>query len=177
MAEELIVVEEKRRQQASSGLHHGELTEVKNYGLVPDFNGEKKLRGGFGWELQDEKDADGKNIVIYESFNLTIEKKSRLRKILTEILGHEPDDKIVLNQLIGTECNLIVQHNHKNGEVYANIEGHFPLQPGSTTSKAKSQPFGGTSAGTYGAKGAANVRKSKSEIEDPTTITGKDEAY
>lgn len=150
MPEELIVVEKKRYQRPTPGLHHGNAIDVKDYGLVTDFRGEKRRRCALVWELQDEKDAEGKPIVIYESFNLTIEKKSRLRKIWTEIFGREPDDKIVLNQLKGIECNLVVQHNHKDGEVYANVEGHFPLQPRSAAaaSKPKNQPSGGNSSGT-----------------------------
>jgi len=174
MAEELIVIEKKRYQLPTPGLHHGKVIDVKDYGLVTDFRGEKRRRCALVWELQDEKDSEGRPIVIYESFNLTIEKKSRLRKIWTEIFGREPDDKIVLNQLVGIECNLVVQHNHKNGEVYANVEGHFPLTSRNVPRKAKNQPSDRNSSGTNGAEGVTGVRKPKSEIEDPTTITDKD---
>jgi hypothetical protein len=176
MTEEQIVVRKKHHQLTAQGMHHGRLIEVKNYGLVADFRGERKLRGAFVWELQDEQDAEGKPLVIYESFNLSIEKKSRLRQILTEILGTEPNDEIVLNDLEGTECNLVVKHRRsdKDGEMYANIEGHFPLAVKSATTKAK----------TAGASGASEVfvaRESKRETRtqkphDPT-LTDEEISY
>jgi hypothetical protein len=140
------VVKRKQYAKASEGIHPGRLVKFKNLGLV-EYMGEKRPRGNFDWIILDESDELGAPIHVYESFNLTIENKSRLGKILTEMLGMPPDDEIVLEGLVGTECGLEIRHNANDGKIYANIEKHLPHAPrektkaaGARTVVARSQP-------------------------------------
>ena len=154
------VVRKKQYARASEGIHPGRMVKSNDLGIV-EYKGERKPRGNFDWIVLDESDELGAPIHVFESFNLTIENKSRLLKILTEILGKPPDEEIDLEDLEGTECDLLIRHNERDGKVYANIENHIPYR--SKAEKAKAA----------GARTKTVITRNQPE-EDPTEITDAD---
>lgn len=114
------------------GTVQGTLAEVRDLGLVDQtFNGvTKKVRKVlFRWQLA-ELDAEKQPKRIYSRFSLSLHEKSSLRKTLAQIFGKQPPSTLDLDTLVGTNSNLVIQHNESNGKQYANIVAYLKLPAG-----------------------------------------------
>ena len=102
------------------------LTEIKDLGIVETKNGPKdKVR--FVWSTTTERSTQGESFKIFQSFSKSLHPMSYLFKTLRQITGENPTDGFNLVTLIGTEVQLIIQHNERDGVVYANVAAIIPL--------------------------------------------------
>ena len=159
------IVRKKEYQKLSEGLHHCRLFKFNNRGVI-SYMGEERPRGNFEWIALDEKDSQRNPVHVFESFNpTTIEPKSTLLRILTQ-MGVDTDGDVVLEDLEGTECDLVIQHNKGvNGTVYADIVNHLPHKPKEEIKEAKTKAAGAS---------AKTVVTRSQPKEDPVTIKDED---
>jgi hypothetical protein len=113
---------------ASEGAHRAQLLQVKDLGLQETRFGAKH-RVRFVWEIEDERAPDGSTLRCFQSFNLSFDVKSHLRKAVKQILGRDPGDRFDLESLAGTRATLIVGHDEgAEGKLYANVRAVLPVK-------------------------------------------------
>lgn len=145
------------------GMYRGQLTTIEELGPTMTPNGEKD-RVRFIWTLE-EKDEEGNPFRVFESFNLSIHPKSLLSKTIFEITGKSPGQEFELNDLVGSELNLVLQHNTNefDGRTYCNIAARLRPSTAAETAEAKRV----TTA-------VAKVNAQATTTTDPNTITDED---
>lgn len=105
------------------GLWRAVCVDVVDLGMVKSEWGEKhKCR--IVWELEKEM-GDGKRYTASKQYGLSLHHKSTLYKDLKSWRGREFTqeelDGFDLEKVIGAPCNLLIQHDEKDGSVYGNV--------------------------------------------------------
>jgi hypothetical protein len=123
---------------APAGVHQAVCVDVIDKGLqdVPGFNGgpaKKKHMISIAWQIN-ERRQDGKRFVIYRRYALSLNEKASLRKDLESWRGrpftHDEEMGFDLDNLLGVNCLLNVQHTARDGRTYANVSSVMPLMRG-----------------------------------------------
>lgn len=89
---------------------------------------EKKQRKVLlGFELPDEKMADGRPFAVSAQYTLSLSEKARLRATLEAWRGQQFTEEETggfdISKLLGVPCMLTVVHNKSGEKTYANIAG------------------------------------------------------
>lgn len=108
---------------APEGVHSGVCVDVADLGMQPGPYGSKhKVR--LTWELE-ERMPDGKPYITSKFYNLSLHEKSGLHKDLKAWRGKPftPEELkgFDVEKVLGAPVTLIIEHNEKDGSVYANI--------------------------------------------------------
>jgi hypothetical protein len=114
-----LVAEYKEFELPTPGVHAAEIVEVVDKGVVDTAWG-KKHRIAFKYKL-DQKDSEGENIVVMESFNLVLGERSRLEERAIDLLGARPDRRYDFNLLKGWTGQVVIKHQVKDGKTYGNV--------------------------------------------------------
>lgn len=72
------------------------------------------------WQLS-EKMEDGRPFTIGRRYGLSLNEKSSLFKDVKSWFGKAPPQELDVEKLIGSNCQLVVQHNERDGSTYANV--------------------------------------------------------
>lgn len=124
-----LQLKRKEFELPSEGPHDATLTEIKDLGVVPTAFGSKE-RVRFSWTL-DTKGADGKQLMVVQSFNATWNPMSSVWKVYQQITGKQPPSDVNLEKLKGNRCCLYVMHKaDKTGKLWANILRLSPIKNG-----------------------------------------------
>lgn len=110
----------------------GVLADIVDKGMV-----ENKFKPGtqqhkcyFVW-LVEEEDEDGRNKRVFQSFTVSLNEKSSLRKFLKTLGITEFPEAFDLETLIGTKRILVLSsEDGANGKTYVNITATMPLKKG-----------------------------------------------
>lgn len=108
---------------APEGVHDAVCVDVADLGVVDTtWNGETKSQHKVRivWQLG-TKMEDGRPYSIGRRYGLTLHEKSALFKDLKTWFGKAPPDNFDLEKLIGQNCQIVVSHNERDGQVYANV--------------------------------------------------------
>lgn len=108
---------------APEGVHPAVCVDVVDKGMVTGAYGTKhKLR--IVWEIAELMD-DGRPFTVGKTYTASLHEKSVLRKDLKSWRGREftPEELrgFDTEKVVGAPCQLVVQHEEKNGETYANV--------------------------------------------------------
>ena len=120
---------------APEGVHDAVCCDVADLGIVETtWQGETKSQHKVRlvWQLA-AKMEDGRPYSIGRRYGLTLHEKSSLAKDLKSWFGKAPPDNLDLEKLIGQNCQLVIVHSERDGQVYANVQS--VLKPGKTKLK------------------------------------------
>lgn len=109
---------------APEGVHDAVCCDVADLGIVETtWQGETKQQHKVRivWQLA-AKMEDGRPFSIGRRYGLTLHEKSSLFKDLKTWFGKAPPDNFDLEKLIGQNCQIVVVHNEREGQVYANVQ-------------------------------------------------------
>lgn len=114
------------------GVHDVVLAAIQDLGIVPSaFDGTERQKVRFIY-LSNEKDSQtGEPILVIQSMTNSLHEKATLRKTIKGILGKDPGDKPLADEkLVGTQCQIVVEHTESNGRTYANVVTTMPQRNG-----------------------------------------------
>jgi hypothetical protein len=109
---------------APEGVHDAVCCDVADLGIVETtWQGETKSQHKVRivWQLG-TKMEDGRPYSIGRRYGLTLHEKSSLAKDLKSWFGKPAPDNFDLEKLIGQNCQIVVTHNERDGQVYANVQ-------------------------------------------------------
>lgn len=111
----------------------GVLADVVDKGLIDNkFKpGTKVHKCYFVWIVAEE-DSDGANKRVFQSFTVSLNEKSSLRKFLATLgIKEFPGGRFELDSLIGTERMMVLsQEDGSDGKSYIKITATMPLKKG-----------------------------------------------
>jgi hypothetical protein len=123
----IIVSRKKKYELAAAGTHLAALVDVTTRDAAPTRFGPRDqvmLR----WLIADGDGEpvvgkDMKPVTAIESFTRSLADTSNLRKRVRSILGRDPGDDFDLDQLLGVNVRLEIEHVTRGEKTYANITG------------------------------------------------------
>lgn len=104
---------------APEGTWDAVLCDVVDLGLCDTQYG-KKHQIRLVWQIS-EKMEDGRPFTIGRRYGLSLNEKSSLFKDVKSWFGKVPPAELDLEKLIGQNCQVVVQHNERDGSTYANV--------------------------------------------------------
>ncbi len=139
----IIIKNESNFVPAPDGVHEAVCVDVVDLGMVDtQFGAKHKIKFVFEIaELMENK----KRFTIGQRFNVSMHKKSTLRAFLKTWRGRDFTEEEMKSfdaeKVIGAPAQIIVTHDEKEGEIYANITGIVrsknPLKPSGEYKRAK----------------------------------------
>lgn len=125
-----ITSTDKVYEKLSENIHPAVLVDVIDLGEVAtEFGPKLKCRLVY---MTNEKDTEGNRKLAFETFTQSLHEKASLTKRVKS-LGFTPADGFDLDQMIGVNARLVIQHNEgkgKNaGKVYANVANTLKPSP------------------------------------------------
>jgi len=123
---------------APAGVHQAVCVDVIDKGMVevPGYDGKppaKKHLITLAWQINKLRD-DGKRFVLYRRYTLSLNEKAALRRDLESWRGRaftrEEEAGFDVENVIGKNCLINVQHNTKDAKTYANVISVMPLIEG-----------------------------------------------
>lgn len=155
-----VTVSSKSYEIPPEGVHQAVVVDIVDLGMKETPWGMKpKVRIVF--EL-DKKKRDGKPFTAIKQFTAVLGEKANLDRFIAAIRGKalSADERVKfrLSSLVGLSCQLLLQHEEKNGKRFANI---------TTGLKAGENPY--IASGTYKrpepkAEGAPSVKPAAEQI-------------
>lgn len=132
-----IIVTEKARALAPTGMHTGVLYQIIQVGTIfSKFYGTSSKKIDFSWELPDELMESGKPFSVRKRYTESLGKKAILAADLTSWLGALPGKGFVINDLLGKACNLSIIHEvGTDGVIREKITAISPLKKGEKAPK------------------------------------------
>lgn len=115
-----LVVKKTVYERMTEGLHNVVITAVKDLGMVDTQNGPKH-KAAIVFTAQDQKDKEGKPVDALLRVNLSLGQKSTLAKTLNQLGYTNVGSEFDLEEIIGTKCQIVIEHAEKDGETYANV--------------------------------------------------------
>ena len=121
-----LVIKPKTYENLTEGLHNVTITKVEDLGLQ-ETNFGTKDRARLVFTAADQKDKEGNPVDIFMTVTKSLHAKSQLGKALAALkipVGAEFD----LNDVVGVKCQIVVQHNEKDGKTFANVASIIPIK-------------------------------------------------
>jgi hypothetical protein len=120
----MIISEKSNYTPAPEGMHNAVCVDIVDLGLV-DSQWGKKPCIRLVWELPEVLMEDGRPFLVFNRYNPSLNEKANLRKHLQSWRGRPfTSDELKgfdLESIIGKNCQILIQHNHDDGKIYANI--------------------------------------------------------
>lgn len=113
----------KQQELISEGLHQAVIADVvlvENVETSWGLQTQVRLQ----WltdQLGTQPENKGKRLPVWSQYRASLHEKSKLRGVLFKILGYDPGPTFDVEQLVGTNAMLIVEHNENEGIVYSNV--------------------------------------------------------
>lgn len=105
---------------APEGVHDGVCIDiVEGIRRATPWGEKDKIR--IVWELPEVLQTDGRPFIVMKEYTPSIAEKSNLYRDLKGWFGRGPEDEFDTDDLIGHNAQLVVQHNEKGENTYANI--------------------------------------------------------
>ena len=123
-----LVIKDKVYEQLTEGLHNVIITKVNDLGLQETQFGAKK-RLSVVMTAQDQNDKEGKAVDVLMFFTQSLHSKSALVKNLLSPLGFTVNNEFDVENLIGTKCQVVIQHKESDGKTYANVTAVLKNRP------------------------------------------------
>lgn len=143
-----LIISAKKYTPAPEGLHQAVCVDVVDLGVVETNFGKKEMVR-IVWELSAEME-DGRPFIIGRRYTPSLHEKARLHKDLKAWRGRAfTTEELVsfdLEKVIGAPCQILVQHEERDGTIYGNIaaitkaEPHIKLQPSGHYIRVKDRP-------------------------------------
>jgi hypothetical protein len=123
---------------APVGAHQAVCVDVIDKGIVEvTYAGKtkKQHKVSLAWQIDETRD-DGKRFLVYKRYTLSLNEKATLRKDLESWRGRaftrDEEMGFDVEQVIGANCLISVQHNVSGDKTYANVVAVMPLAKGMT---------------------------------------------
>lgn len=123
---------------APVGAHQAVCVDVIDKGIVEvTYAGKtkKQHKVSLAWQIDELRD-DGKRFLVYKRYTLSLNEKATLRKDLESWRGkpftRDEEMGFDVEQVIGANCLVSVQHNVSGDKTYANVVAVMPLAKGMT---------------------------------------------
>lgn len=126
-----LIAKKKQFEKLTEGLHNVTITKIEDIGVVDTAFGAKD-RAAIYFTAQDQKDKEGKPVDARMSVNKVLGAKSTLGQLIVK-LGIPVGEEFDLNDLIGTKCQVVIEHKEKDGEIYANVVSVLKLKSSAPT--------------------------------------------
>lgn len=132
---------------APEGVHNAVCVDVVDLGMVENQWG-RKHQLKIVWEI-DAKMDDGRPFLVQKRYTASLHEKSTLAKDLKGWRGRaftaEEIKGFDTEKIVGAACQLVIQHNEKDGAVYANVQsilkaGQTRIQPSGGYKRVKDRP-------------------------------------
>lgn len=128
-----LVVKKTVYEKMTEGMHNVVITKVEDIGMVDTQNGPKH-KAAITFTAQDQKDKEGKPVDAQWRVNLSLGAKSTLAKILGQLGYTNVGAEFDLEEIIGTKCQIVIEHAEKDGTVYANVASILKQKKATATS-------------------------------------------
>jgi hypothetical protein len=112
-----LVIEKRVSEQMTEGLHSVTITKVEDLGLQETRFG---MRDCTAIYFTPDDHREGKPVDVRMRLVKSLHPESSLGKLLTA-LNLPFGDRLDLNVLVGVRCEVVIQHEMKDGQIYANI--------------------------------------------------------
>jgi DnaJ-class molecular chaperone len=109
------------------GSHHVRIREIKDLPMVQTKFG-KKDKLLFVLDT-DQLDSQGNPRKLFQRCNKNLHAKSALRKFIKSVTGEDPGNEFDVETLLGREFDVQVEHNERDGRVFADIAAIIRLKP------------------------------------------------
>jgi len=124
----MSVITRKVYERLSEGLHNVTITKVDDLGVQDTQYGPKeKIRVVF--TAADQKDKEGKAVDAIATYTKSLNQKSGFVKQLLAPLGVTPGAEFDTDDLVGTKCQIVIQHKEADGQTYANVTAVLRIRP------------------------------------------------
>jgi hypothetical protein len=124
----MSVVTKKVFEQLTEGLHNVTITKVEDIGpQETNFGTKDMLRVTF--TSSDQKDKEGKFVDVRPRYNKSLHAKSAFVKALLAPLGFTAGAAFDTDELVGTKCQVVIQHKENDGTTYANVTAVLKVRP------------------------------------------------
>lgn len=131
-----LVIKDKVYEQLTEGLHNVTISKVEDLGAQETQFGTKD-RARIVFTASDQKDKEGKAVDVLMTVTKSLHSKSSLGKLLVQ-LGIPVGAEFDLNDIVGTKCQVVIQHKESEGKTYANVVSVLKIRSGSA---AKTESF------------------------------------
>jgi len=122
------VIKDKVYENLSEGLHNVVIKKVDDLGAEEtNFGTKDRIRVTF--EAQDQKDKEGKPVNVTVKYTKSLHAKSAFVKTLLAPLGISAGSEFDTDELIGTKCQVVIQHKESEGKTYANVTAVLRIRP------------------------------------------------
>lgn len=124
----MAVIKDKVYENLSEGLHNVTITKVDDLGpQETNFGTKDRIRVIF--TAADQKDKEGKPVDARMTFTKSLHSKSGFVKQLLSPLGISAGTEFDTDELVGTKCQVVIQHKESDGKVYANVTAVLRIRP------------------------------------------------
>lgn len=122
------VIKDKVYENLSEGLHNVTITKVEDLGpQETNFGTKDRIRVIF--TAADQKDKEGKPVDARMTFTKSLHAKSAFVKQLLSPLGFSAGSEFDTDELVGTKCQIVIQHKENEGKTYANVTAVLRIRP------------------------------------------------
>lgn len=123
-----MIITKKEYEPAPEGTHDGVCVDAHDLGEVQTpWGPQPKLK--LVWEIP-VYTKDNKRFTVSKRYTASINEKSTFYKDLKSWFGKGPTKSFDTDALIGKKCKLIVQHDERDDNVYANVMAVLKADPG-----------------------------------------------
>lgn len=124
----MAVITRKTYERLTEGLHNVTITKVEDLGVQDtQFGPKEKIRVVF--TAADQKDKEGKAVDAIATYTKSLNQKSGFVKQLLGPLGITPGAEFDTDDLVGTKCQIVIQHKDSDGQTYANVTAVLRIRP------------------------------------------------
>lgn len=168
-----VIVNEKSNNYPipDEGQYLGVIADVIDLGPVSTAFGTKE-KVQIVW-LLDAYDEEGNQFRVSAFYNKSLHEKATLRKDLRAILGQDVSGSFDLETMLGTNSNLVIQHNESGEKTYANIVAFLKVVKGTKKLLVPAEferkiEKDGTGSSENPVNTAAKQRKAQPTLQQPS---------
>ena len=122
------IIKDKVYEQLTEGLHNVTITKIDDLGpQETQFGTKDRLRVVF--TASDQKDKEGNPVDARMTFTKSLHVKSGFVKQLLSPLGISVGSEFDADDLVGTKCQVVIQHKESDGKIYANVTAILRIRP------------------------------------------------
>lgn len=123
-----LVIKDKVYEQLTEGLHNVIISKVEDLGpQETQFGTKDRLRVIF--TAADQKDKEGNPVDARSVYTKSLHAKSGFVKNLLTPLGFSVGNEFDANDIVGTKCQIVIQHKESEGKTYANVTAVLRIRP------------------------------------------------
>lgn len=126
------VIKDKVYEQLTEGLHNVVIKKIDDLGAEEtNFGTKDRIRVIF--EALDQNDKAGEPVRVSVKYTKSLHAKSSFVKTLLSPLGLTVvNNEFDTDELVGTKCQVVIQHKESEGKTYANVTAVLRIRPAGT---------------------------------------------